>query len=412
MNKKKESKVVPNVRFKGFTDVWKQRKLGDVSEIIGGGTPSTNHPEYWDGDIYWYSPAEILDQIYVKRSRRRITQLGYDNSSAKLLPPGTVLFTSRAGIGKTAILSQKSCTNQGFQSIVPHENELDTYFIFSRTNELKRYGELVGAGSTFTEVSGKQMSAMNLMLPTTIQEQQLIGQFFKKLDCLITLHQQKITLLIKLKKAMLEKMFPKKGTVIPEFRFNGFANAWEQRKFSQGVSEIGDGLHGTPTYCDNGNVFFINGNNLVDGKIVINSETKTVDETQQSLSDKDLDDNTILLSINGTIGNLAYYSGEKLMLGKSAAYIKVSAFDIKFVYTYLQTPSVHSYFMNSLTGTTIKNLGLKAIREMKLDIPQDIDEQKKIGDYFSTLDNLITLHQRKIDKIKNMKKVMLDQMFI
>ena len=412
MNKKKESKVVPNVRFKGFTDVWKQRKLGDVSEIIGGGTPSTNHPEYWDGDIDWYSPAEILDQIYVKRSRRRITQLGYDNSSAKLLPPGTVLFTSRAGIGKTAILSQKSCTNQGFQSIVPHENELDTYFIFSRTNELKRYGELVGAGSTFTEVSGKQMSAMNLMLPTTIQEQQLIGQFFKKLDCLITLHQQKITLLIKLKKAMLEKMFPKKGTVIPEFRFNGFANAWEQRKFSQGVSEIGDGLHGTPTYCDNGNVFFINGNNLVDGKIVINSETKTVDETQQSLSDKDLDDNTILLSINGTIGNLAYYSGEKLMLGKSAAYIKVSAFDIKFVYTYLQTPSVHSYFMNSLTGTTIKNLGLKAIREMKLDIPQDIDEQKKIGDYFSTLDNLITLHQRKIDKIKNMKKVMLDQMFI
>ena len=386
--------------------------MGDVSEIIGGGTPSTNHPEYWDGDIDWYSPAEILDQIYVKRSRRRITQLGYDNSSAKLLPPGTVLFTSRAGIGKTAILSQKSCTNQGFQSIVPHENELDTYFIFSRTNELKRYGELVGAGSTFAEVSGKQMSAMNLMLPTTIQEQQLIGQFFKKLDCLITLHQQKITLLIKLKKAMLEKMFPKKGTVIPEFRFNGFANAWEQRKFSQGVSEIGDGLHGTPTYCDNGNVFFINGNNLVDGKIVINSETKTVDETQQSLSDKDLDDNTILLSINGTIGNLAYYSGEKLMLGKSAAYIKVSAFDIKFVYTYLQTPSVHSYFMNSLTGTTIKNLGLKAIREMKLDIPQDIDEQKKIGDYFSTLDNLITLHQRKIDKIKNMKKAMLDQMFI
>ena len=230
MNRKKESKVVPNVRFKGFTDDWKQRKLGDVSEIIGGGTPSTNHPEYWDGDIDWYSPAEILDQIYVKRSQRRITKLGYDNSSAKLLPPGTVLFTSRAGIGKTAILSQKSCTNQGFQSIVPHENELDTYFIFSRTNALKRYGELVGAGSTFAEVSGKQMSAMNLMLPTTIQEQQVIGQFFKKLDRLITLHQQKITLLTKLKKAMLEKMFPKKGSVIPEFRFNGFANAWEQRK--------------------------------------------------------------------------------------------------------------------------------------------------------------------------------------
>ena len=268
---------------------------------------------------------------------------------------------------------------------------------------------LVGGGRA--KLNAENLMDMNLLLPNKA-EQMRIGKYLAQLDHLITLHQQKITLLTKLKKAMLEKMFPKKGTVIPEFRFNGFANAWEQRKFSQGVSEIGDGLHGTPTYCDNGNVFFINGNNLVDGKIVINSETKTVDETQQSLSDKDLDDNTILLSINGTIGNLAYYSGEKLMLGKSAAYIKVSAFDIKFVYTYLQTPSVHSYFMNSLTGTTIKNLGLKAIREMKLDIPQDIDEQKKIGDYFSTLDNLITLHQRKIDKIKNMKKVMLDQMFI
>lgn len=203
----KKGTVIPEFRFNGFANAWKQRKLGDVSEIIGGGTPSTNHPEYWDGDIDWYSPAEISDQIYVKRSRRRITQLGYDNSSAKLLPPGTVLFTSRAGIGKTAILSQKSCTNQGFQSIVPHENELDTYFIFSRTNVLKRYGELVGAGSTFAEVSGKQMSAMNLMLPTTIQEQQLIGQFFKKLDCLITLHQRKLDMLKKLKSACLSEMF-------------------------------------------------------------------------------------------------------------------------------------------------------------------------------------------------------------
>lgn len=267
-------------------------------------------------------------------------------------------------------------------------------------------------GIKVTSISKSAMKDTEIVYPKSVEEQGKVAEYFRNLDHLIILHQQKITLLTKLKKAMLEKMFPKKGTVIPEIRFNGFANAWEQRKFSQGVSEIGDGLHGTPTYCDNGNVFFINGNNLVDGKIVINSETKTVDETQQSLSDKDLDDNTILLSINGTIGNLAYYSGEKLMLGKSAAYIKVSAFDIKFVYTYLQTPSVHSYFMNSLTGTTIKNLGLKAIREMKLDMPQDIDEQKKIGDYFSTLDNLITLHQRKLDMLKKLKSACLSEMFI
>ena len=175
--------------FSDFTNTWEQRKLGDVADLVGGGTPSTQNPEYWDGDIDWYAPAEIANQIYVKTSQRKITEQGYDNSSAKLLPPGTVLFTSRAGIGKTAILARKGCTNQGFQSIVPHKNELDTYFIFSRTEELKRYGELVGAGSTFVEVSGKQMAAMDLMLPSTIQEQQMIGVFFKHLDNLITLHQ-------------------------------------------------------------------------------------------------------------------------------------------------------------------------------------------------------------------------------
>ena len=193
--------------FSDFTNTWEQRKLGDVADLVGGGTPSTQNPEYWDGDIDWYAPAEIADQIYVKTSQRKITEQGYDNSSAKLLPPGTVLFTSRAGIGKTAILARKGCTNQGFQSIVPHKNELDTYFIFSRTEELKRYGELVGAGSTFVEVSGKQMAAMDLMLPSTIREQQMIGVFFKHLDNLITLHQRELEKLKNLKKACLEKMF-------------------------------------------------------------------------------------------------------------------------------------------------------------------------------------------------------------
>ena len=169
---------------------WEQRKLGDIADIVGGGTPSTGNQSYWDGDIDWYAPAEIADQIYANSSQKKITGLGYENSSAKMLPPGTVLFTSRAGIGKTAILTRKGCTNQGFQSIVPHCGELDSYFIFSRTGELKRYGELVGAGSTFVEVSGKQMAVMELMMPPMMREQQTIGGFFQQLDHLITLHQR------------------------------------------------------------------------------------------------------------------------------------------------------------------------------------------------------------------------------
>ena len=178
-------------KFRYIKNAWEQRKLGDIADIVGGGTPSTGNQSYWDGDIDWYAPAEIADQIYANSSQKKITGLGYENSSAKMLPPGTVLFTSRAGIGKTAILTRKGCTNQGFQSIVPHRGELDSYFIFSRTEELKRYGELVGAGSTFVEVSGKQMAVMELMMPPTMREQQTIGDFFQQLDHLITLHQRK-----------------------------------------------------------------------------------------------------------------------------------------------------------------------------------------------------------------------------
>ena len=203
----KNGSNVPEIRFKGFTEAWEQRKLGDIADIVGGGTPSTGNQSYWDGDIDWYAPAEIVDQIYANSSQKKITGLGYENSSAKMLPPGTVLFTSRAGIGKTAILTRKGCTNQGFQSIVPHRGELDSYFIFSRTGELKRYGELVGAGSTFVEVSGKQMAVMELMMPPTMREQQTIGGFFQQLDHLITLHQRELEKLKNIKKSCLENMF-------------------------------------------------------------------------------------------------------------------------------------------------------------------------------------------------------------
>ena len=122
-------------------------------------------------------------------SQKKITELGYKNSSAKKLPIGTVLFTSRAGIGNTAILAKEGCTNQGFQSIVPNGKLLDSYFLFSMTYKLKNYGERVGAGSTFTEVSGKQMQEMIINLPK-IKEQKQIGKFFENLDNLITLHQR------------------------------------------------------------------------------------------------------------------------------------------------------------------------------------------------------------------------------
>ena len=167
---------------------WEQRKLGEVATIVGGGTPSTNNDAYWDGDIDWYSPAELSGQVYADRSVQRITQAGYDSCSATLLPAGkTILFTSRAGIGTTAILRRSACTNQGFQSLVVND-DIDVYFVYSMTDRIKKFAAQKASGSTFLEISGKGLAAGEFAFPSK-DEQTAIGSMFKQLDSLITLHQ-------------------------------------------------------------------------------------------------------------------------------------------------------------------------------------------------------------------------------
>ena len=249
-------------------------------------------------------------------------------------------------------------------------------------------------GIKVTSISKSAMQDTDIVYPKSVEEQGKIGDYFQSLDHLITLHQRKYNKLLNVKKSMLEKMFPKNGSNIPEIRFKGFTDPWEQRKLGEVCSEIGDGLHSAPTYDDNGEYYFVNGNNLVNGHIEIDEvETKRVSSSTFTSNDKGLDENTILLSINGTIGNLAYYAGEKVMLGKSAAYLKVKDIKKEFLYTSLQTEMILNKFMLSLTGTTIKNLGLEAIKKTSISIP-GYDEQTKVGKYFNNLDNLITLHQR------------------
>ena len=406
----------PAIRFKNYSDDWEQRKLGELGslkngmnfskEAMGIGFPFVNLQNIFGNNV--------IDVTNLGKAMASDSQLKDYN-----LLNGDVLFVRSSvkleGVGEAALVPQnlENTTYSGFIIRFRDEYGLD--------NNFKRF--IFGIESVRNQIMAQATNSANKNISQTVlenlclkipnkSEQEKIGLYFSNLDKLITLHHRKYDKLQNLKKAMLEKMFPKNGSNVPEIRFKGFTDDWEQRKFSEGVSEIGDGLHGTPIYCEDGNVYFINGNNLVDGKIVISAETKKVNESQQSIADKSLDDTTILMSINGTIGNLAYYSGERLMLGKSAAYIKVSEFDKRFVYAYLQAPSVQGYFMDSLTGTTIKNLGLKAIREMIMFIPQDVDEQKRIGKFFDYLDHLITLHQRELEKLKNVKKAMLEKMFV
>ena len=185
----KNGEKVPQIRFSGFTGDWEQRKLSNTADIVGGGTPSTSNPDYWDGDIDWYTPAEIGEQIFANGSVRKITKDGLNHSSAKILPAHkTVLFTSRAGIGSMAILQRLAATNQGFQSLVCHD-DIDPYFVFSMGDSIKTKAERVAAGSTFAEISGKKLGDLELMFPST-DEQKAIGNYFKNLDNLITLHQR------------------------------------------------------------------------------------------------------------------------------------------------------------------------------------------------------------------------------
>lgn len=197
---------------------------------------------------------------------------------------------------------------------------------------------------------------------------------------------------------------------VPNLRFKGFTDDWEQRKLGE-VADVGDGLHGTPKYEDEGEYYFINGNNLIEGRIQITEETKHVSYSELSDNDKALNNLTLLMSINGTIGQLAFYSNESIKLGKSVAYIRFGNLAIlSFYYGVLMTSNTQQYFNRRVTGTTIKNLGLNEIRNFKYPIPNG-NEQDKIGKLIKSLDTLITLQQRKLELLKEIKKGLLQKMF-
>ena len=202
----KAGQTVPEIRLDGFEGEWEEKKLSEIVDIVGGGTPDTNVKEYWDGEINWFSPTEVGNSIYLDTSEKRISELGLQKSSAKILPANrTILFTSRAGIGSVGIITKDSTTNQGFQSLVTKKG-IDIYFLFSYSSEITRYALKHSAGSTFLEISGKELGKMDIIIPS-YDEQQAIGAYFSNLDNLINSYQEKIAQLETLKKKLLQDMF-------------------------------------------------------------------------------------------------------------------------------------------------------------------------------------------------------------
>ena len=382
-----------------------------MADIVGGGTPSTKKAEYWNGNINWFSPAEIGNQIFVNRSRKRITELGLMKSSAKILPVGTILFTSRAGIGNTAILTRNACTNQGFQSIVPNSHKLDSYFIYSESAKLKRYGETVGSGSTFTEVSGKQMRKMPLHIPN-ITEQAKIGNMIKILDHTITLHEEKKHQLECLESALLQKMFADKSSY-PAVRFVGFKNAWEQCKLSD-ISEKS---------------YEKNTDNKYSTVLTNSAEYGIV--KQRDFFDKDIANSSNISGYyivrknyfvyNPRISNQAKFGpinrnklDETGIMSPLYLVFTVHDIDESFLETLFQTTTWHRFmYQNGDTGARADRFAIKdsTFMSMPIKVPP-LEEQHKLALAFQKLDHTITLHDHKLELLKRMKQSLLQKMFI
>ena len=201
----------------------------------------------------------------------------------------------------------------------------------------------------------------------------------------------------------------KSGGKVPNLRFPSFEGEWEVKKLGEIAEKIGDGLHGTPSYTDESNYYFINGNNLINGKIEITENTKKIDAKTFLKNDKNLRKNTLLISINGTIGNIAKYNNENVMLGKSVGYFNFEE-NSDFLYFVLQTSPVQEHFKSELTGSTIKNLSLKTLRETNLRLPSQ-DEQQKVASFLSLIDERITTQSKIINDLKTLKTATAKKIF-
>jgi len=337
---------------------WEQRKLGELCTIVGGGTPSTNNDAYWDGDIDWYSPAELGEQVYADRSVRRITQAGYDSCSATLLPAGnTILFTSRAGIGNTAILRRPACTNQGFQSLVVND-DTDVYFVYSMTDRIKKFAEQKASGSTFLEISGKGLAAGEFAFPSK-DEQTAIGSMFKQLDSLITLHQRKC-------------------------QYRGLYGyfSWEQRKFSNLTDRVS-------MQSSDPDLPQVEYEDIVSGEGTLNKDLRDKEGGKTGI--KFYAGDVLYGKLRPYLMNWLYPQFNGVAVGDFWV-LRATECDSSFLYRLVQTDSFQR-LANVSSGSKMPRADWNLISQSFFAVPADYAEQRVIAKSLAELDNLITLHQ-------------------
>ena len=408
----KNGAKVPELRFAGFADDWEQRKLGDISYKVkeknktGEFTETlTNSAEYgiinqrdfFDKDI---SNAKNLTGYYVVKNDDFV----YNPRISNFAPVGPI---KRNKLGRTGVMSPLYYV---FRTHDIDKNYFEKYF---DTVYWHRFMELNGdSGARADRFAIKDSVFVEMPIPyPTMDEQQKIGSFFKQLDDTLAVHQRKLDLLKEQKKGYLQKMFPKNGAKVPELRFAGFADDWEERKLGQYTKLITKGT--TPKDKTGiGDVNFVKVENITNGKIYPINKIKQ-NEHDNYLKRSRLEEKDILFSIAGTLGRTAIVNKSILPANtnQALAIIRGYDFDTNFLITSLAGNVVKEYIRRNPTVGAQPNLSLEQVGNLLVNTP-NAEEQQKIGAFFKQLDETIALHQRKLDLLKEQKKGFLQKMFV
>ena len=392
-----ENNKTPKIRFKGFTDPWEQRKLGDIVPITMGQSP--------DGSTYSDKPSDyILVQGNADLQNGWVTPRIWTTQITKKADAGDLIMSVRAPAGAMGKTAYNAVIGRGVAAIKGNE------FIYQLLVKMDSdgYWKTLSCGSTFESLNSNNIKNADVLIPNT-DEQEKIGDYFANLDNLITLHQRKYNKLLNVKKSMLEKMFPKNGSNIPEIRFKGFTDPWEQRKFEDVTFLSGEK----------------NKNNLPFESYSVTNENGFVPQNEQfenggtmATADKRM---YYIVSKNSfaynpariNVGSIGYYDGSENVIVSSLYEVFKTSEDIddRYLWHWFKSNNFKKLIEQYQEGGVRLYFYYDKLCMCSLPTPS-IQEQVKIGRYFDNLDNLITLHQRELEKLQNIKKSMLEKMFV
>ena len=398
---------MPTIRFKGFNDDWEQRKLGQVAEF----NPKSEIPE-----VFEYVDLESVVGTEMVSHRTEIKDSA-PSRAQRLAQVGDVFYQTVRPYQKNNYLFEKPDNNYvfstGYAQLRPF---IDARFLMSylQTENFVKVVMDNCTGTSYPAINSSDLANIKISLPNNSTEQQQIGTYFSNLDNFITLHQRKLEKIKLMKKSMLGKMFSRDAESIPKIRFDGYTDDWEQRKLSDIYGSIGNAFVGTatPYYAEQGH-FYLESNNVKDGQINHNSEIFINDEFYEKQKDKWLHTGEMVMVQSGHVGHAAVIPEE---LDNTAAHALIMFRNPKeeiepyFLNYEYQTDKAKKKIDNITTGNTIKHILASDMQEFVVDVPKS-EEQKVIAGYFCNIDHLITLHQRKLEKLKKVKKSLLEHMF-